>query len=115
MKANLCLHCGANAVSREQVSAVVTPSRTDTWVPVAHDRLLTGVQQSLERSGLHIVTDAHGLTRDGNRYFGLLQVANGTNPNDFGLIVGIRNSHDRTFPAGLVLGASIFVCVRRDG
>jgi hypothetical protein len=68
------------------------------------------VQQSLERSGLHVVTEAHGLTRDGNRYFGLLQVANGSNADDFGLVVGIRNSHDKTFPAGLVLGASIFVC-----
>src|SRR5207248_658139 len=45
-----------------------------------------------------------------NRYFGLLQVANGVNPDGFGLVVGVRNSHDKSFPAGLVLGASIFVC-----
>jgi hypothetical protein len=109
-QANLCLHCGANAVTREQVSSVLTPARTETWVPVSHDRLLTGVQQSLERSGLHVVSESHGLTHDGSRYFGLLQVANGTNPNDFGLVVGIRNSHDKSFPAALVLGASVFVC-----
>jgi hypothetical protein len=59
---------------------------------------------------LHVVTKSHGLTHDGARYFGLLQVANGTNPDGFGLVVGIRNSHDKTFPAGLVLGASIFIC-----
>ena len=110
MKSNLYLHCGASAVTRERVAEVITPARTDTWVPIPHERLLTGVQQSLEHSGLHIVTEAHGLTRDGNRYFGLLQVENGSNPSDFGLVVGIRNSHDKTFPAGLVLGASIFVC-----
>jgi hypothetical protein len=68
------------------------------------------VQQSLERSGLHVVTESHGLTHDGSRYFGLLQVANGTNPDDFGLVVGVRNSHDKSFPAALVLGASVFVC-----
>jgi hypothetical protein len=56
---------------------------------------LTSVQQSLERQGLHVVTESHGLTKEGNRYFGLLQVANGTNPDDFGLVVGIRNSHDK--------------------
>jgi hypothetical protein len=55
-------------------------------------------------------SEAHGLTRDGRRYFGLLQVANGTNPDDFGLVVGVRNSHDRSFPASLVLGAACFVC-----
>jgi hypothetical protein len=109
-RANLYLHCGASAVSREQVTATATPARTATWVPVPHDRLLTSVQQALERQGLHVVTESHGLTKEGNRYFGLLQVTNGTNTDDFGLVVGIRNSHDKQFPAALVLGASIFVC-----
>jgi hypothetical protein len=109
-QANLMLHCGAGSVSRERVSEVITPSRTESWVPIAHDRLLVGVQESLARSGLHVVTEAHGLTIAGNRYFGLLQVANGTNPQGFGLVVGVRNSHDKSFPAALVLGASVFVC-----
>ncbi|HLN27598.1 MAG TPA: DUF932 domain-containing protein [Gemmataceae bacterium] len=108
--ARLHLHCGASSVSRERVAQAITPERTDSWVPIAHDRLLNGVQESLARSGLHVVTEAHGLTHDSNRYFGLLQVANGSNPDDFGLVVGIRNSHDKTFPAALVLGASVFVC-----
>jgi hypothetical protein len=109
-KTNLMLHAGADAVSREQISAVKTPVRTPTWVPIPHDRLLDGVQATLERAGLHVVTEAHGLTKDGNRYFGLLQVANGHADKDFGLVVGLRNSHDKTFPAGLVIGASVFVC-----
>jgi hypothetical protein len=109
-RANLYLHCGANSVTRERVAEVVTPSRTESWVPIAHDRLLAGVQESLSRSGLHVVTEAHGLSNTGNRYFGLLQVANGTNPEGFGLVVGVRNSHDKSFPAALVLGASVFVC-----
>lgn len=108
--ANLCLHCGATPAERSQVADVITPERTNSWVPVPHDRLLSSVQNSLERSGLHIVTESHALTYEGNRYFGLLQVANGTNPDDFGLVVGIRNSHDKSFPAAIVLGASVFVC-----
>lgn len=109
-RANLCLHCGAASATRDRVATIATPARTETWVPVGHDRLLTLVQESLGRSGLHVVTDAHGLTRDGNRYFGLMHVANGSNPHDFGLVVGVRNSHDKSFPAALVLGASVFVC-----
>jgi len=50
------------------------------------------------------------LTKDGNRYFGLLQVVNGHNADDFGMVIGVRNSHDKSFPAGLVVGASVFVC-----
>src|SRR5262245_8244236 len=109
-KTNLMLHAGARAVSRDLVAAVATPPRTDTWVPIPHGRLLEGVQTALGRAGLAVVTEAHGLTRDGDRYFGLLQVANGHASDDFGLVVGLRNSHDKTFPAGLVVGASVFVC-----
>jgi hypothetical protein len=78
-------------------------------VPVAHHRLLAGVRSSLEGAGLAVVHEAHGLTGDGARYFGLLQVANGHNPDDFGLVVGLRNSHDKSFPAGLAVGAAVFV------
>src|SRR5262249_45270785 len=109
-KTNLCLHAGARSATREQVAAALTPGRTRTWVPIAHAQLLDGVQSALERAGLSVVTEAHGLTRDGNRYFGLLQVVNGHADGDFGLVVGLRNSHDRRFPAGLVVGASVFVC-----
>ena len=110
MKANLMLHCGAKAVSREQVAAVPTPARTPTWVPIAHGRLLAGVQECLARAGLSVVSEAHGLARDGSRYFGLMQVVNGDPDQDFGLVVGLRNSHDQSFPAGLAVGASVFVC-----
>ena len=109
-KSNLILHTGAHPVQREQLAAIVTPPRTSSWVPISHGHLVDGIQGSLERAGLTVITEAHGLTRDGNRYFGLLQVANGHNPDDFGLVVGVRNSHDKTFPAGLVVGASVFVC-----
>lgn len=109
-KSNLCLHAGANAVTREQVSAIKTPDRTASWVPLPHHTLLEGVQTRLQQAGLTVVSEAHGLTRDGNRYFGLMQVVNGHADEDFGLVVGLRNSHDKSFPAGLVVGASVFVC-----
>src|SRR5262245_43024682 len=83
-RCNLMLHAGANHVSREQVGAVPVPPRTATWVPIAHDRLLNGVQSTLERTGFQVLSEAHGLTRDGARYFGLLQIANGHNADDFG-------------------------------
>jgi hypothetical protein len=67
MKANLMLHCGAKAVSREQVAAVPTPARTPTWVPIPHHRLLAGLQECLARAGLSVVSEAHGLARDGGR------------------------------------------------
>lgn len=107
----LILHAGANAATREQVALAPVPLATRTWTPVGHGALVDGVQTTLERSGLSVVNEAHGLTNDGARYFGLLQVrATGTDDGDFGLVVGLRNSHDKRFPAGLAVGASVFVC-----
>jgi hypothetical protein len=109
-QAKLCLHTGGRPVEREQLAAVVTPGRTRTWVPIPHHRLLDTVRDTLAGAGLAVVSEARGLAKDGQRNFGLLQVANGTNPEDFGLVVGVRNSHDQSFPAGLVCGAAVFVC-----
>ena len=116
-RTNLCLHCGSRAVPREQVAAVATPPRTPSWVPIPHARLLEGVRESLGRAGLSVVGEAHGLGRGGARYFGLLEVVNGRPGGDFGLVVGLRNSHDKSFPAGLAVGARVLVCdnlVRHD-
>src|SRR4029079_5186810 len=44
------------------------------------------------------------------RYFGMFQLKNGNNPVDYSLVVGLRNSHDKSFPAGLVVGSGVFVC-----
>src|SRR4051812_12779224 len=106
MKCQLCLHTGARTVTREQVEAVVTPTRTRSWVPISHSRLLAGVQLELARAGLTVIEESHGLTREGSRYFGLMQVSGSDDANDFALVVGLRNSHDKSFPAGLALGAS---------
>lgn len=109
-KLNLVLHTGASAVERGQLALVNTPPRTSTWVPIPHDRFLSGIVGELEANHMTIVGESHGLTHDGSRYFGLLQVVNGQNADDFGMVIGARNSHDKSFPAGLVVGASVFVC-----
>ena len=37
---NLCIHCGSRRVDREDVENCPIPTRTDTWVPIAHHNLL---------------------------------------------------------------------------
>ena len=111
MSARLITHCGAHQVTREEIARVATPDRTQTWVPIPHATLLDGVQHALEGAGLSVVHEAHALARDGNRFFGLLELRDPTaTDGDFGLVVGVRNSHDRSFPAGLVVGSNVFVC-----
>lgn len=107
---NLMLHCGTDAVDRQTIEMAPTPDATNTWTPIPHRELLGRVEQEVTRGGLSIVNEAHGLTNGGDRYFGMLQVANGNNADDYGVVLGVRNSHDKSFPAALCLGAGVFVC-----
>jgi hypothetical protein len=111
---NLMLHAGASAVAREQVEECATPDATDTWHPIAHSKLVNMLVDRLPDYNMEVVQEAHGLYKDGSRYFGMFQVAGSDGASesgdDFGLVFGLRNSHDKTFPAGLCLGSGVFVC-----
>ena len=128
-KLNLMLHAGANAVEREQVEQVETPDSTDTWHPIPHRSLIDMLTERVGDHGMEVVQEAHGMFRGGDRYFGMFQVAPKREPvlnwtsalaraggdgasltDDFGLVFGLRNSHDKSFPAGLCLGSGVFVC-----
>ena len=110
MPANLLLHCGANAVNRKDVFNAPVPMPTATWQPIPHAQLLTLVQSALPRHGLKIVNEAHALTHDKSRYFGLMEVQNGHRNQDYTWVLGLRNSNDQRFPAGFVVGNQVFVC-----
>ena len=107
---NLILHCGGAAVQRADLKNVRTPLATRTWSPIPHLRLIEQVERALSAAHLTIVNQAHALSHDGDRYFGLIQVETKQNSGDYALVLGLRNSHDKRFPAGLVAGAQVFVC-----
>jgi hypothetical protein len=107
---NLILHCGANLAERRAVEKVKTPRATDTWTPIPHIQLIAQVERAITANHLSVGTFVHSLSHEGQRYFGLMEINNPDNAEDYCLVLGLRNSHDKTFPAGIVAGASIFVC-----
>ena len=118
---NLLLHCGGQAIERAELDRHPTPSPTGSWQPVPHATLLDLVERAFAHAGMNVVDQAHALGRDGDRYFGLMHLsvdrgnyehdeAQDTSGNEYGFVAGIRNSHDRSFPASLVLGSVVFVC-----
>lgn len=111
MKLNLCLHAGASKASLEQVTNTFTPPSKDRWVPIPHIDLYTQVTRALGNLNMRVVEEQHALTRDGQRYFGLLQVERAdTTAGEYGYVLGLRNAHDKGFSAGLVVGSGVFVC-----
>jgi hypothetical protein len=107
---NLILHCGARHVERQAIEQANTPPASETWVPVPHHRLLEQVESTIVNSGMTVVNQAHALWSDGLRYFGLLEVTNGQPHEDYGLAIGLRNSHDKSFPAAIAMGSAVFIC-----
>lgn len=105
------MHCGAHQADRQAVEDVATPQSTDTWYPIPHNSLISLVEKSLPQFGLTLGDTSHALMRDEHRYFGMMEVKpEGDQPDDYGLVLGLRNSHDKSFPAGLCLGSQVFVC-----
>jgi len=47
---------------------------------------------------------------NGDRYFGLMELSSSQNASDYSLVLGLRNSHDKTFPASIALGSQVIVC-----
>ncbi len=107
----LCLHAGGKEVDFSALSHVQTPAPTLTHYPLAHDSLVNRVRGALGDAHLEIVSEMHALSHGGARYFGLFQVAKpGMDLQDYSLVMGLRNSHDKRFPAGITVGSQVFVC-----
>jgi hypothetical protein len=104
----LMLHSGANAVSYDALRAVVTPKGTDTHVPIPHNELVELVRYTLGFFGHEIADETHAVTPDGSRYFGLMSLRSPY--GDYTDTVGLRNSHDKSFPIGIAFGSRVFVC-----
>jgi hypothetical protein len=66
------------------------------------------VRYTLGFYGHEIAEEAHAVTEDGSRYFGLLSLRSPY--GNYTDTVGLRNSHDKSFPIGIAFGSCVFVC-----
>jgi hypothetical protein len=108
----MILHCGAVKVDEQELRAVVPPANTNTWFPLPHHELVDCARRHLNNAGIEIVDELHTLTRNGDRYFGLLAVKNRNTQSreDYEWLAGIRNSNDRAFSAGIAFGSRVMIC-----
>ena len=105
---SLTLHAGATAVSYDDLRALTTPAGTDTHVPVPHHEIVELVRYTLGFYNHEIVEEHHAIMPDGARYFGAMTLRSPY--GDYGDVVGLRNSHDKSFPIGIAFGSRVFVC-----
>jgi len=60
--------------SSSWLATVNIPRATSTWHPIPRHQLIDTVQRALAANNLTIGTQAHSLTHDGSRYFGLMEI-----------------------------------------
>jgi|GEM_PF-3550234 len=108
----ILLLCGGEVIERETLFGINTPPLTETWFPLPHRHLIVEVENQLTAAGFQLLGQTQAISHDGYRHFGTLEVSQfGNMPkNGHGWVVGLRNSHDKTFPAGLAAGTRVLVC-----
>lgn len=105
---SLMLHAGAEPVEHSALAAIPVPEATESHVPIPHHDFLDFVTMALQIKGHEIVSQEFGVTSDGMRFFGVLQLA--SKYGDYIDVVGLRNSNDKAFPVGVSYGSQVFVC-----
>lgn len=106
---NLCMGGGGQIVDRQTVSMVETPIGTDSWKPVPHIEVINAVTEVVKAHDWTITEEQFGLAREGQKLFGVMTL-NKTSSPEWYRCIGIRNSHDKSFSAGLTAGICVMVC-----
>src|SRR5512146_926652 len=104
MGGNLMVHSGGWDCTLADVDAVPVPEPTKTWHPIAHANLYERVLYELPRFQLEQAGSKLALSHEGNRFFGLVKCARMTDAKDYGRVIGIRNSYDKSFATELCAG-----------
>jgi hypothetical protein len=72
-----------------EVERVTTPQPTDTWTPISHLELVCHVERTLQTNGLVVGGQAHSLSHEGQRYFGLMEVQHDESGADYCWVLGL--------------------------
>ncbi|MGV3772113.1 MAG: DUF932 domain-containing protein [Verrucomicrobiales bacterium] len=107
----LMLHCGGQLATRDEVFAVSPPPSTESYFPLPYQSLITRIEKQLMMEGIKIREEHLALAKNGQRTFGLMQLEiPGNDQRNYGFVLGVRNSYDKSFSTGLCMGATVFVC-----
>jgi len=110
----LCIHAGGSRLNRTQLAELPMPiRRSGTHYPIRHADLVDLTAGFASECGLRIDWEDHATSHENCRYFGMFGLAGGDGAAEsdrYGLVLGLRNSHDCSMTCGLSLGSHVFVC-----
>lgn len=83
--------------------------------PIDFAEYVDEVESQLQRTQMKVVSEEHIVGHEGNRHFGILEIAPALEgeliqAKDWSMFLGLRGSHDQSVQRGLALGRSVMVC-----
>jgi hypothetical protein len=93
-------------ITREELAQVPTPAPTETHQPIAHDRVVEALVESMSFRHIGVVAEEYAVSKDGMRMFGVLDLEAGF--ERCGFAIGQRNSHDKSFRLSCTVGVRLF-------
>ena len=98
-------------VTMEQAFSIGLPEETKTYIPVSNEDLWKLLQQKAFDRGLQLGTPTLGVDHNGQRLFGSVEITNQDHlDNEVRLMLGFRNSYNKSMSVGICFGSKVFVC-----
>lgn len=111
MAGNIMVHTGRKFrnVTVGELRYIPTPEETRTWCPIGHGWLLDKVLTELGGYGYDVRSSDLRVSKDNMEFFGILNIGLAGN-EDFGLSIGLRNTHNKRASAAVLLGTDVWMC-----
>lgn len=101
---------GSQEVDFSGLQAIPTPAATETHYPIPHHEFMELIQTKVTNLGFNIEEARYGIDKHNDMHSIITLEKPGQANGTFKNVVGVRNSHNKRFSAGLVSGASVMVC-----
>jgi len=101
--------CGGRRAPENVVKTLPQIDRTETWNPLSHTTVIEALEKATQANGVDVTDRSYSLARHGNQMFGVWHLAgNGNNGSE--LVMGFRNSLDKSLAVGICAGQNVLVC-----
>ena len=103
----------AKLVDFADLGHIKIPERTETYIPVSHQELVTRIKEAgTKHYNTAPFEEKLEVNHKGQQMFGSMTFHDGSQLKGSGMnrSIGFRNSYDKTLPIGVCGGASVFVC-----
>jgi hypothetical protein len=95
-------------MTEQELFNVPVPTATESYAPVSHEAIVTGIETELDKVGLSIDNRNYQYIRGGERVIGTFDVATGD--DEFNYRVAFQNSYDKSVRLAFVAGTSVMIC-----